>query len=130
MTAIPRGDIQLYLNFAKQLLQHAAADPDVLILSRLTDPSLLKGPLTISLELTSKCNLSCTHCRASENENIRKNEYLDYALFCDLADQLDCIKPTRVGITGGEPFLHPQISEIITRIKKVVTLLYYILTEH
>lgn len=118
MTAIPRGDIQLYLNFAKQLLQHAAADPDVLILSRLTDPSLLKGPLTISLELTSKCNLSCTHCRASENENIRKNEYLDYALFCDLADQLDCIKPTRVGITGGEPFLHPQISEIITRIKK------------
>ncbi|MCM8781726.1 MAG: radical SAM protein [Candidatus Omnitrophica bacterium] len=68
---------------------------------------------SVSLEVTTRCNLKCLHC------------YLSYALrhehFCYLdIESLKNILPTlskrgcrNISLIGGEPLLHPHIDEII-----------------
>jgi mycofactocin biosynthetic radical S-adenosylmethionine protein MftC len=73
--------------------------------------SHLSSPLAVHLEVMAACNLTCKHCFAGELP--RKEERLSLkeieALFEDMAK----MGSYRLGLTGGEPLLHPQIFEII-----------------
>lgn len=74
----------------------------------------LQEPTSFYLHLTYKCNLGCIYCY---NKDIR----LDYKEL-DLKDWIviiDKIIPyaQRIVLTGGEPFLNKQISEIVTYIR-------------
>jgi MoaA/NifB/PqqE/SkfB family radical SAM enzyme len=60
-----------------------------------------------------RCNLSCTYC----------NEYDDFSkpvpieTMHERLDRLAALGTTIITISGGEPLLHPQLDEIIARIR-------------
>ncbi len=69
-------------------------------------------PLRASLMLTYKCNLSCKMCFQKEirNNNFSVSE-LSYEEIVNIIDQMQPY--TLITLTGGEPFIRLDISEII-----------------
>ena len=66
----------------------------------------------IDIELVEGCNFKCYFCRAKE---ITNNVYIDLMLFKRIiteAKQLG-IKTVKLTPCRGEPFLHPNIYEIL-----------------
>ncbi len=61
-----------------------------------------------------RCNLACTYC----------NEYDDYSkpvtvdVMLARIDKLADLGTTIVTISGGEPLLHPELDDIVTRIRQ------------
>ena len=63
------------------------------------------------IEITSKCNLRCLHCY---NESGANNEFMTERAFRNaLADFPDNDPKISITISGGEPFLHPQVWDFI-----------------
>jgi len=65
----------------------------------------------VSIEITRKCPNKCLHCSSLSDENCK--ELLDYDRLIEVV--LDAIKlgATKICLSGGEPFLHSRISDII-----------------
>ena len=61
------------------------------------------------IKLSSRCNLMCAHCYETPNQNIR-NE-IGLAEYETFAKQLKSLLVLTV--TGGEPFLNPDLVKII-----------------
>ena len=78
-------------------------------------------PNSISLEIASICNLSCTHCPPHNNEykaQTRKFGIMDMPLFYNLMDEIDKSKVCNLALhKDGEPLLHPNIVDILERMK-------------
>ncbi|MCP4134832.1 MAG: radical SAM protein [bacterium] len=70
----------------------------------------LRGPLTVHLEVTGDCNLSCKHCFAAGN---RSGKILDLKELDSLFREMAMMGSFRLGLTGGEPFMRKEIFEII-----------------
>ncbi|MCA1766344.1 MAG: radical SAM protein, partial [Desulfobulbaceae bacterium] len=88
-------------------------------LSRLFgDPSREIGiPLSIQIEPTNYCNLSCVFC--STGKSPRKKNYMDFALFEKIVDDASGIGVKRIHLyLHGEPMLHKQIVKMIRHIKQ------------
>lgn len=69
------------------------------------------------LHITDMCNLSCTHCLFASGPSERRNISFDDAKnIIDDAFSLGC---RMFVLTGGEPFVHPHVSDIV---KYVVSL--------
>jgi len=73
-----------------------------------------RHPLLAHIIPTRRCNLACTYC----------NEFDDFSkpvpaeeMFRRI-DRLGAMGTSIVTISGGEPLLHPQLDEIIARIRK------------
>lgn len=69
-------------------------------------------PLAASVQLTNRCNKNCSVCFESEKES----KDIDFEVIKKIVNGLD-----RNGIlflTGGEPFLHPEIWKILGYLKK------------
>jgi MoaA/NifB/PqqE/SkfB family radical SAM enzyme len=62
----------------------------------------------IELQLTTACNLSCLHCCAHPDKLLM----MDASLARTIADSFPLVG-TKVGFTGGEPFLNPRIREML-----------------
>lgn len=71
------------------------------------------------LELTDRCNLSCRHCGSSCTAN--NHTYLPFEkiqeVLLQVAEAYDA-RDIMICITGGEPFLHPDIYDIIRYARK------------
>src|SRR5437016_1870146 len=71
-------------------------------------------PLLAHLIPIRRCNLACKYC----------NEYDDFSkpvptdLMFQRVDKLGALGTSVVTISGGEPLLHPQLDEIVRRIRK------------
>lgn len=59
----------------------------------------------IMLEVTRKCNLKCVHCMRGETQNIDMSGEIIEKVFAQV-EQLH-----HLSLTGGEPFLAPQVIE-------------------
>lgn len=70
----------------------------------------LSAPLDVQIELTEKCNQKCFHCYNywRYSEEIGKNE-LDTKGFLLIIDKLIKVGINSVTLTGGEPFLRPNL---------------------
>lgn len=77
-------------------------------------------PRSITLELTDQCNLHCEHCY-KEAKNT-KGIFIALKQIETLINQVED-NIFDIQLTGGEPFLHPQINEIL----KTIVEHYYIL---
>lgn len=65
--------------------------------------------MKLTWDITNKCNLRCKHCGAIDLLNNAKEEYKNWKKVIDYAsDFVDYIS-----LLGGEPLLHPDITEII-----------------
>ena len=73
----------------------------------------LRGLTFLWLEITSKCNLTCSHCYADASparELYGNLTYPDWLCVLDQAAELGC---RRVQFIGGEPTLHPRLPELV-----------------
>ncbi len=70
-----------------------------------------ESPLLTQLVVTRRCNLSCGYC----------NEYDDFSdpvpkqVLFDRIDHLAELGTLILTLTGGEPFLHPDLHEVVAR---------------
>jgi radical SAM protein with 4Fe4S-binding SPASM domain len=74
-------------------------------------------PFKLKIECSAICNLKCAMCPHSEKIGLkRKKGYLKFKNFKKVFDE---IKPAYLNLTGiGEPFLNPDLFEIIKYAKK------------
>lgn len=74
---------------------------------------------TLYFYLTEGCNLACRHCWIAPRVQDEKHHYghLDYQLFEKIITEAKPLGLTGVKLTGGEPLMHPQISEILDHIR-------------
>lgn len=89
-------------------------------------------PQLLSLEVVSSCNLRCVHCPPQSREfkgQGRKLGVMDLTLFDRLMNEIDKYGQRRVALhKDGEPLLHPQINEILLRVKRNVNHNVYLTT--
>lgn len=72
----------------------------------------------IQIEITGRCNMKCQHCRAwqdpQQDLSLREIEtILDFVV-------PEACPEMRFTISGGEPFMHPEIFEILKLVKRKV----------
>jgi SynChlorMet cassette radical SAM/SPASM protein ScmF len=69
--------------------------------------------------LTEGCNLRCRHCWVLPEKNTPRqaDAFLKVQLFENIVKQGQALGLHTVKLTGGEPFLHPQISRLLEIIK-------------
>jgi SynChlorMet cassette radical SAM/SPASM protein ScmF len=66
--------------------------------------------------LTEGCNLRCRHCWIMTDKAYTSSQpkaFLDLQLFESILEQARPLGLTSVKLTGGEPFLHPQIQRML-----------------
>lgn len=71
----------------------------------------LSGPLKVSLDLTSKCNLNCLHCHSALHDSTAQE--LSTPEMFDLIDIFAKHKVLVIQLGGGEPLLHPDFFGIV-----------------
>jgi radical SAM protein with 4Fe4S-binding SPASM domain len=70
----------------------------------------------ITLRVTDRCNLHCTHCFADSSAHLHENE-LTTEEVCSIIDWASDNGTFRLGITGGEPTLREDLLTIIAYAK-------------
>lgn len=72
------------------------------------------------LGLCSECNLECRHCLYGSKKDL-KNSRLPYeTIRSSLIDLLLLLQVEKIWVSGGEPTLHPDFSEIIWSLSKAI----------
>lgn len=71
-------------------------------------------PLLAQIVITQRCNLSCGYC--FEYDKVSKPVDLD--ILKGRIDELKRLKVVFITLNGGEPLLHPQITELVKYINK------------
>ncbi len=66
------------------------------------------------LHTNNSCNLACSHCLVSSSP--RGEQGLSTTFWRDVIDQLAALGVDRFYLTGGEPFVRPDMPELIRRI--------------
>jgi MoaA/NifB/PqqE/SkfB family radical SAM enzyme len=79
------------------------------------DDGFSAPPSVVTFAVTDYCNLNCKMC-PFQRSDIEKN-HLDFGLIRKLIDQIYTFKPYLSLCGRGEPFLHPELFEIISYIK-------------
>jgi radical SAM protein with 4Fe4S-binding SPASM domain len=88
---------------------------------RIWDLAMEKNiPVAFDFELTARCNLDCRHCyinRPAGDVRAQKEE-MSVDQIASIADQAVALGSLWVLLTGGEPLLRPDFSEIYILLKK------------
>ena len=71
----------------------------------------LAGPLAVHLEVSAACNLACKHCFAGTLP--RREPPLNLSELDRLFQELAGLGCFRLGITGGEPLMRPDLLELL-----------------
>lgn len=78
----------------------------------------LRGLDMLWLEITGKCNLTCTHCYAGSSPHLPltgRMEADDWHRAIDEARSLGC---RRIQFIGGEPTIHPELWPLVAHVKR------------
>jgi len=65
----------------------------------------------VSIEIIRKCPNNCLHCSSFSDENC--SEVLDYDRFVDVVIDANNLGVKTICISGGEPFLHIRIADMV-----------------
>jgi radical SAM protein with 4Fe4S-binding SPASM domain len=83
----------------------------------------LNKPLTVYVEPTNRCNLSCSFCPQSLSDYKERAgywEHMDIDLYRKVVGEIEAMAIRSLKLYFfGEPLLHPQIGEILSLAKKV-----------
>ncbi len=86
---------------------------------------LIKGqlcaPVTVTWEVTTECNLSCSHCLSASGQRSPLELTTDECF--QLINQLSVLKVFQINFGGGEPFLRGDFADLVqyARRKGIVT---------
>lgn len=84
----------------------------------------IRSPLSASIDITSKCNLSCAHCY---NKSRHAIDYINsLEIVKDIVDKLDKMHILELTICGGEPLTSHLFLDMIKEIKKTNISIYII----
>lgn len=72
----------------------------------------------ISIEIIRKCPNNCLHCSSFSNKNC--SEIIPYELFKKVVSGAKNLGLKTVCFSGGEPFLHPDIIEMIEYVYDII----------
>ena len=70
----------------------------------------------ISIEILQRCPNRCIYC--SSHSNPQAAHLIPFKIIKNIIDDAKCLGCKTVCLSGGEPFLHPQILDIISYIAK------------
>ena len=70
-------------------------------------------PLLVHLVPIRRCNIDCGYC----NEYDKVSPPLPFETMCERIDKLAELGTSVVAFSGGEPMLHPQLDDLIRRIR-------------
>ncbi len=84
--------------------------------SRLRDCRCRYMPSAL-VSITGRCNMNCRHCFMAADVSPTFDEW-KYEDILDLIDQFAECGVQSVGLTGGEPMLHPRFTDILREIAK------------
>ena len=74
------------------------------------------APQKVTLNITNRCNLNCLYCGVSSTKNAPGDLSLEE--WKEIIDELARIKVFHLLISGGEPFIRPDFSELLKQIFK------------
>lgn len=74
------------------------------------------APGKVTLNITNRCNLDCLYCAVSSTKNAPGDLSLEE--WKEVVDELAGIKVFHLLISGGEPFMRPDFSELLKHIFK------------
>ena len=74
-------------------------------------------PRMVRISLTDRCDLACVYCRPSRNDGYF-DKRLDDDAWKAMVEALRASGIKRVRITGGEPLLHPRVTELVAFIAR------------
>ncbi len=74
---------------------------------------LARPPLVVAWELTRACPLACRHCRAAAQRVGHPAELTEAEGVRFMTDLADAFPGAVLILTGGEPTLHPHVTDII-----------------
>jgi MoaA/NifB/PqqE/SkfB family radical SAM enzyme len=92
--------------------------------TRFTAGIVLRRPFSLLVQVTNRCNMRCSFCDFWPNAAAKKDELTasDYERVAEELAGLGCFA---VSIEGGEPFVRPDLVEIVRAFsKKHVTMLF------
>ena len=69
-------------------------------------------PRSVRLSLTDRCDLACVYCRPHRHDGYLEDR-LDLEAWKTMVRGLVQAGVRRVRLTGGEPLLHPQVTEVV-----------------
>ncbi len=72
-----------------------------------------KHPVLVHIVPMRRCNLACTYC----NEFDKTSDPVAIDVMLERIDKLAALGSSVITISGGEPMMHPEIYEIIDRIR-------------
>lgn len=78
-------------------------------------------PLEFTMELTARCNNRCRHCyisKDSDDKEALKHE-MQFSLITTIAEEAASLGSLWCTLTGGEPLLREDFSDIYIRLKKM-----------
>lgn len=75
---------------------------------------ILSSPLGIVIAVTSRCNLSCPYC--GQNADAKAVDALSLPILRRIFKECEDANVIKVDITGGEPFIRPDIFDILSSI--------------
>lgn len=76
-------------------------------------PSPATPPRSVRLSLTDRCDLACVYCRPHKQDGYLEDR-LEVEAWKTVALGLVRAGVRRVRLTGGEPLLHPAVTEVVT----------------
>lgn len=76
----------------------------------------LSAPVTITWEVTLGCNLHCDHCLSGSGPGHQRPNELTTREAMAFIDELDRMDVFQVNIGGGEPFVRPDILEVLAEL--------------
>ncbi|MFZ3074437.1 MAG: radical SAM protein [Minisyncoccales bacterium] len=77
----------------------------------------LKGPLTVGLDITNRCNLRCRHCYANATFDSKIPD-IPLKKILSILDELNELGTCLVSLAGGEPLIRNDLLSITRAIKE------------
>lgn len=104
-------DDEKVLRWGKEY-DHMTSDVALDKLRKQSSIALLSTPEMAEIHFTSTCNLSCLYCAYSAEP--KKSEIISSDQWKIIFDQLESMRVCEITLSGGELFLHPEITALLT----------------
>jgi MoaA/NifB/PqqE/SkfB family radical SAM enzyme len=79
----------------------------------------LDGLNFLWLEITSRCNLTCTHCYATSGPDLPLTERMKFEDWCRVIEDARAVGCRRLQFIGGEPTIHPDLPALLEHARLV-----------
>lgn len=95
-------------------------DPDVRLNMESTESEDIIKLNQIWIHVTDTCNLTCSYCyyRAKKSNDKIQPKYVNVDQLISFLGQIDNIQQVSVIISGGEPFLTPDLPRLVKQLKE------------